>query len=801
MKLSEYWIREWFNTVMDSDLLLEQFSIAGMEIISVEKSASYFNNVVIGKIVMCEKHNSIDRLYITKVEVGLSNLLTILSFSSNCRINLKVAVAKIGSYLPNYGKVLGYKLHNQISEGILCSFFSLGISCNFYRNNNRIIEFPNDAPIGSDVYQYLKFGDKIINIDVATNRSDCLSIFGIARDLSVMNHKRLKNPKVNIIHPKINSKLSICVDSPSHCPLYIGRVIKNIDNTGMTPIWIQEKLRRCGFSSTDVITDISNYFLLELGQPIFIYDLKKIVSNLTVRFSELNESFVLFNDKIVSLNSETLIVSDEKKILSIAGITNSIFSKINIKTKDIFLECAYFDPVTVLRSSRTYNIRTEFSQRYEKGIDPSLALLVIERITSLLIDICGGKPGPIISVTSKKFLPVSKKIILRKKKIKQLIGFYISNNEIENILYCVGCEIFYIKIGWKVTIPIWRFDLVIEEDIIEEILRIYGYDNIPKNFANSFVSFPFVKRELSLYRIKTLLSDRGYHEIITYSFVDPKIQELIFPRKEALYLLNPISRDMSVMRLSLWIGLINSVLYNQNRQQDRIRLFESGLCFFPDANSYLGIRQDFMLAGIVTGTKFEKHWDINDEEVDFYDIKGDIESIFYLSGKSEDIYFKKYTNNTSFILHPEKSAEIYLKDKLIGLMGIIHPVLEKKLNLNKISIIFEFLWEKISEYNIPIIKNISKFPINKKDISFLVKENVFVKDIVLACKEVFCNKLVDVNLFDVYRGKGVKDGYKSLSISLIFQDNSKTLKEKEMSEMVKLCLIELKNKFNIYLRS
>ncbi|MCR3755256.1 MAG: phenylalanine--tRNA ligase subunit beta [Candidatus Westeberhardia cardiocondylae] len=798
MKFSEYWLCKWFKIKnVDSNFLLENFSSAGLEIVNVEKVSNYFSKIIIGKIIKCFKHPSIKDIFITKVEVGLSNLLSILCSSINCRVNLKVAVAMVGSMLPNGKKIKNVKFDNQISEGLLCSFFMLGMS--LYDSKN-IIELPEDAPIGCDVYYYLKLNDNIINVNISSNRSDCFSIFGIARDLSIVSGLKLKQPKIRKVFPVVNDSILVSIEVPKYCPCYIGRIIKNINVNVVTPLWIKEKLRRSGFYSVDIITDISYYIFLEFGYPIFILDYQKIEQCVTVRLSKLHEIFFLSKFNKINLFPGTLVISDKKKILSIAGITYSDLLKVNTETKDIFLECSYFNSELIYNASNKYNIHTEFSKQYERGIDPYFSSYVIERITFLLISICGGKPGPIIEKIFKNFFPNSNKIILRKYKINQLVGKFISNNKIENILFRIGCKTTNIKIGWKVFVPVWRFDLLIEEDLIEEILRIYGYSNIPDISICPSVDPPVAQQDVSLHRTKILLSDRGYNEIITYSFVNPKIQELIHPGNEVLHISNPISKDMSVMRISLLTGLVNSVLYNQNRQQNRIRFFESGFCFIPDKNSYLGIRQDFMLSGIVSGSRFNEHWGIEYKETDFYDVKGDLESIFNLHYILQDVVFKKLVHKYHYIFHPNESSEIYFNDIFIGVIGVIHPILKKKLDFNNNIIIFELFYEKILKYNIPIFNEFTKFPVNKRDISLIVKNEVNAGDIISVCKKILFNNFVDIDVFDVYKDEHIKHGYKSLSIRIFFNSHSKTFKEKEISYMIELCLMELKNKFDIFLR-
>lgn len=796
MKLSEYWLREWVNPAIDSNMLSEQITMAGLQIEKIEHIDWCFTGVVVGKIIECYKHPNKDKLWVTKVDIGRKYFLNVVCGANNCRNNIIVAIATIGAQLKKKITIKAVKLYGKISEGKLCSFLDLSI---YEEDNSKIIELPYNAPIGCDIRDYLQFYDCIIDINITKNRADCLCIRGIARDVAVLNKLDVKEIKIKKVNPIIKDTLKIIVDILTACPRYIGRIIKNIDVSIKTPLWIKEKLRRCGLRSVNVVVDITNYVLIELGQPMHTFDLDMINGCIEVRMAQHGETInILCNNKTL-LTTDTLVIADKHKILAIAGIIGEKESSISLKTKNVFLSCAFFNPIAISCSARRYGINTESSHRYEYGVDPKIQNYAIERATKLILSICGGKSGPVSSSSIK----LKKNIIIKlnRNSINRLMGYVIHDHEIISIITSIGCELIYNNTTiLQVKVPSWRFDLKIEEDIVEEIARIYGYNNIPniKVYTNIEINNTH-ECVLQLSRVKTMLVDRGYQEAITYSFVNPKIQNILHPEQTMVLLPNPISLEKSAMRLSLLSGIIETVVYNQNRQQQRIRLFESGFCFIPDKSAELGIRQELMLAGVITGPIFDEHWDIAIHTADFYDIKGDIEAILELTGKLEDINFKVALSNR--VLHPGQSVFIYLHDDIIGSIGVLHPNIEAQLNLSGRTMVFELIWDKIKYYKAPKATDISRFPANRRDIALVVAENILAADIIYECKKVISNNLVRINLFDVYRGKGIAKGFKSVAISLILQNNTHTLEEEHINSTVSKCVNALKQRFKASLRN
>ncbi|MGQ7807702.1 phenylalanine--tRNA ligase subunit beta [Hafnia alvei] len=794
MKFSELWLREWVNPAISSEELSEQITMAGLEVDGVEPVAGEFNGVFVGEVVECGQHPNADKLRVTKVNVGGERLLDIVCGAPNCRKGLKVAVATIGAVLPGDFKIKAAKLRGEPSEGMLCSFSELGIS----EDHDGIIELPADAPIGTDIREYLKLNDNAIEISVTPNRADCLGIIGVARDVAVLNKLTLNVPAMDAVPAAIHDTFPITVEATDACPRYLGRVVKGINVKAATPLWMREKLRRCGIRSIDPVVDVTNYVLLELGQPMHAFDLNRLEGGIVVRMAKEGEKLTLLDGNEATLSADTLVIADQQKALAMGGIFGGEHSGVNEETQDVLLECAYFNPLSITGRARRQGLHTDASHRYERGVDPALQAAAMERATRLLLDICGGQAGPVIDVTNEATLPKRATITLRREKLDRLIGHHVEDAQVTDILERLGCKVSFANDTWQAVAPSWRFDMEIEEDLVEEVARVYGYNNIPNVPVKAdLIMTSHREANLPLKRVKTMLVDRGYQEAITYSFVDPKVQALLHPAGEALILPSPISVEMSAMRLSLWSGLLSAVVYNQNRQQSRVRLFETGLRFVPDTAANLGIRQDVMLAGVIAGNRYEEHWNLERQVVDFYDLKGDLEAILDLTGKLDDVQFKAETNPA---LHPGQSAAIYLAGKRVGFIGVVHPDLERKLDLNGRTVVFEIEWEALAERRIPQAREVSRYPANRRDIAVVVAENVPAEDILAECKKVGVNQVVGVNLFDVYRGKGVAEGYKSLAISLVLQDTTRTLEEEEIAATVAKCVEALKQRFQASLR-
>ena len=571
------------------------------------------------------------------------------------------------------------------------------------------------------------------------------------------------------------------------CPRYLGRVIKQVNLNAKTPLWMQEKLRRSGIRSIDPVVDITNYVMIEQGQPMHAFDLSKISGGIVVRMAKDDEKLTLLDGNETSLKSNTLVIADHHSPLAIAGIFGGQDSGVTANTTDILFEAAFFAPNAIRGRARSYGLHTDSSHRFERGVDAQLQRHAMERATQLLVDICGGEVGEIFGEEADEFLPKSQKIKLTRTKLDGLLGYAIESDRVTEILNQLGCSVDVTDLGWDVQTPSWRFDLNIEVDLVEEVGRIFGYDNIPNQSPVAALTMNQAQEKLiSLGRVKHHLVARGFQEAITYSFVEPKQQQLIVPDIQSLDLPNPISIDMSAMRMSLLPGLLNTAAYNQKRQQSRVRIFESGLRFIPDENSENGLNQEMMLAGVIAGNQSEEHWDIPLRTVDFFDLKGDLESVLALTGLADRFTFRTATHPA---LHPGQTAVVELDDQVVGYIGTLHPELEKKFDLNGRTIVFEIEWAAIESRMIPEAEALSKYPANRRDIALVVDDSIESDQILRACTALNDPIVISASLFDVYKGDHLGAGKKSLAVSVTLQSKDRTLEESEiaqsMSEIVK----------------
>ncbi len=795
MKFSEQWVREWVNPAITTEQLCDQITMLGLEVDGVEAVAGEFSGVVVGEVVECTQHPDADKLRVTKVNVGGEALLDIVCGAPNCRQGLKVACATVGAVLPGDFKIKKAKLRGQPSEGMLCSFRELGIS----DDHGGIIELPSDAPIGTDLRDYLQLNDQAIEISLTPNRADCLSIAGIARELGVVNKLAVKAPHFDTPSVTITDKVDIKVSAPEACPRYLLRVVKNVNVKAATPMWLKEKLRRCDIRSIDPIVDITNYILLELGQPMHAFDAEKVTQPFDVRMAKDGEQLVLLDGTTATLQSNTLVIADQKGPLAMAGIFGGQASGVDAEnTKDVILEAAFFNPLAIIGRARQYGLHTDSSHRFERGVDFELQRKAMERATALLLEICGGQAGEICEVASEQYLPKVKQVQLHREKLDSLLGHYIDNETVTDIFQRLGFAVSFANDIWTVTSTSWRFDIEIEEDLVEEVARIYGYNEIPNNSPLAHLKMrEHREADVDVSSLKTALVGNDFYEAITYSFVDPKIQQLLHPDQPALILPNPISSEMSVMRVSLLTGLLGAVLYNQNRQQNRIRLFELGLRFIPDEKAEFGVRQERVFSAVMTGTRLNEHWAGKTEQADFFDLKGYLENLLSLTAFANDV---KFIAKAFPAFHPGQSASIVLNGEEIGFIGQIHPNIAQKIGLNGKVFACEILVDKIAQRKVAVAKEISRFPANRRDLALVVGNDVSASDVLDVCRAVAGEKLTGINLFDVYQGQGVPEGYKSLAISLIIQDTEKTLEEEDINAVISVVLSELKQRFNAYLR-
>jgi len=791
MKFSEQWLRGWVSPQVSRDELVARLSMAGLEVDSVTLAAGIFSGVVVGEVLSTEQHPDADKLRVCQVSSGTETFQVVCG-APNVRPGLKIPFAMIGAELPGDFKIKKAKLRGVESNGMLCSAAELQLG----EGNDGLMELAADAPVGQDIRVYLELDDASIEVDLTPNRGDCLSVAGLAREVGALYAAEVKRPQFPAVPAVHDEVRSIEVLAPAACPRYLGRVIRNVDLSRPTPLWMVERLRRSDVRSIDAAVDITNYVMLELGQPLHAFDLAEINGGIRVRMAEEGEKLVLLDGQEVSLRADTLVIADHQRALAIAGIMGGEHSGVTTKTRDIFLESAFFDTISVAGKARSYGLHTDASHRYERGVDWQLAREAMERATGLLLEITGGEAGPVIETVSEKDLPSITPIILRAERVEQMLGLVIEPAEIERLLTALDLKLSSDVAGqWRVEVPSHRFDISIEVDLIEELARLYGYNRLPVRYPQARLA-PQAKVEAQgdLPALRRLLVARGYQEAITYSFIDPKWFELFNPGVEPLLLANPISVDMAAMRTSLWPGLVKALQHNLNRQQDRVRMFESGLRFVGQLE---GLKQEAMLAGVICGSRLPEGWAQGKDAVDFFDIKADVEAVLGFAGALDDFSFVPGQHPA---LHPGQTARIERDGCEVGYLGAIHPELAKKLGLDRPVFVFEVVLAHVAKGRLPKFHELSRFPEVRRDLALLADSDVAASAVLDVIRENAGEWLTDLRLFDVYQGKGIDPHRKSLAVGLTWQHPSRTLTDDEVNATTHQILTSLEERLNATLR-
>ncbi|MFD1216367.1 phenylalanine--tRNA ligase subunit beta [Microbulbifer celer] len=796
MKFSNAWLREWVNPDLTAQQLADQITMAGLEVDAVEPVAGTFSGVVVGEIVACEQHPDADKLRVCKVQGHPEGEMQVVCGAPNARVGIKIPFALVGAKLPGDFKIKKAKLRGVESFGMLCAQTELELG----DDSDGIWELPADAPTGTDLREYLQLDDSIIEVDLTPNRSDCLGVAGIAREVGVLNRAAVEGPAVEPVAPQIDDSLQVSLLAEDACPRYVGRVIRNIDISATTPLWMQERLRRSGLRSIDPVVDVTNYVLLEFGQPMHAFDLAKLNGGIQVRMAEAGEQLTLLDEQEVKLQQGTLVIADDKGPLAIAGIMGGLDSSVTTETKDIFLESAFFSPLAIAGKARSYGLHTDSSHRFERGVDYRLQEKAVERATQLLLDIVGGEPGPVHLREITESVPAERRITLRRARVKNGLGIDMADDEIVEIITRLGLE----KLsedgeGWTFLVPSFRFDLAIESDLLEELARVYGYNRIPSiSFSAALDVVPEREDKLDRERLERTLLSRGYQEAITFSFIDRESAAQFDPDVEPLALQNPISAELSVMRSTLMPGLVKALQYNLNRQQDRVRLFETGLRFVPGADqSRENLAQEPMIAGLIYGTRAPEGWTGGKDLVDFYDIKADVEALVSHLSADDEFTFEPARHPA---LHPGQCAQVLRNGKPVGVLGTLHPQLQKALDLPKAAFLFELSLKAMGDTRLPAFAPLSKFPEVRRDLAVLVDVDVTAGSLKQTAVETAGEFLTDFNIFDVYQGKGIDFNRKSVAMGLTFQHPSRTLNDEEINAAVDAVVRELEQKYNASLR-
>ena len=789
MKFSEQWLREWVNPANTSAELAHQLTMAGLEVDAMEAVAAEFEHVVVGEVLELTPHPDADKLRLCQVNVGESSPLTIVCGAANVAVGVKVPAALIGARLPGGLKIKKSKLRGVESHGMLCSAKELGMA----EQADGLMILPADAPAGEDIRRYLQLDDVTIELGLTPNRGDCLSLAGIAREVGVLNQCEVSPPSSKQARVELLDKLEVELRAGEDCPVYTGRIIRGIDNTVATPMWMQERLRRSGLRSLGPVVDITNYVLLELGQPMHAFDLARLDGGIVVRQAEAGEQIKLLDEQEVTLEAGTCVVADQGGPIALAGIMGGAASAVSAQSKDIFLECAYFSPTAIAGKARSYGLHTDSSHRFERGVSPELPAKAMERATELLLGIVGGKAGPVVKKQANEYLPVKRPINLRAQRITKILGLSIASAVVEEMLRRLGMEVQSRGEGWLVMPPLFRFDIEREEDLVEEVGRIYGYERLPNIRPKASMSMQArPEAQLSLRLIRRILVNLGFQEAITYSFVDPQQQSLLFPDVQPVALSNPISSDMSVMRESLWPGLLSAYAYNLHRQQNRISLFECGLRFVQQDDE---LKQEMMIAGLRSGARYPEQWGLKSASIDFYDVKNDVESLLRLSGHELD--FEPAVHPA---LHPGQAAKVVKNGQEIGWIGVLHPSVAQKMGLSQDVVLFELSAKAVQEGRIPRFEPLSKFPAIRRDLSLLVDEAVSARQVQKTIKDNAPETLKRIELFDVYVGEGIDSGRKSLTLGLTLQDLSRTLTDTEVDAVMTQVMQALQSDLGATLR-
>lgn len=791
MKFSEQWLREWVDPPVSTEALAEQLTMAGLEVDSVEPAAPPFDGVIVGRVIEVAPHPDADKLQVCQVDVGTGATLTIVCGAANVHEGMRAPTAQIGSVLPGGLKIKKSKLRGVESRGMLCSARELGLA----ESSEGLMALPDDAPVGEPVRRYLGLDDAVIDVDLTPNRGDCLGVEGIAREVGALFRVATRIPAMDPVTASIDDVVPVTVDTPAACPRYLGRVVRGADPAAPTPLWMRERLRRSGLRSLGPLVDVTNYVLLELGQPMHAFDLARLQGGVTVRLAARGDRLTLLDGREIQPEADTLLICDGRGPLALAGIMGGADSGVGVGTRDLFLECAFFSPEAIAGRARRYGLQTDSSYRFERGVDPTLQRRALERATALLLDIAGGRAGPITETLSAAELPAAGGIPLRRERLARLLGVSVPPGDCVDILERLGMQVQETEQGWEVEPPPFRFDVRLEVDLIEEIGRVYGYGRIPSHRPGGTLAVAGdSEQRVPLERMRAALVDRGYQEVITYSFVDRREQELLDPDVAPMVLANPLSADLAVMRTSLWPGLVRTAMHNLNRQQERIKIFEYGLTFIPQADNLV---QKTKLGGVWAGSRSPEHWALPAADADFYDIKADVEALLQLTGGADEFIFEPALHPA---LHPGQSARIVRDTITTGWLGVLHPQIQQTLAVDRQLLVFEVDVDDLARAHLPIFAELSKHPSIRRDVSVVVDEDVTAEQLRRCVAGAVPNFLQEMRIFDVYRGKGVDSGRKSVAFGLILQHSSRTLIDQEVDAAIAKVVAELEQTLGAALR-
>lgn len=767
MQFSEHWLRQYVNPALDSQGLSHALTMAGLEVEELEPVAPGFTKVVVAEIISAEKHPDADRLQVCKVNVGSGEPLQIVCGAPNARAGLKAPCALVGAELPGF-KIKQAKVRGVESFGMMCSAKELGLA----EESDGILELAADAQVGQDIRALFDLDDKLFTLKLTPNRADCLSIAGIARDVTALTGAPLALPEITPVPVAHAQQLAVSVAEPEACPRYAGRLIQGVDATAATPDWMVRKLERSGIRSISAIVDITNYVLLEQGQPLHAFDASKLQGGIQVRYAYNGEELLLLNGQQVALGDDMLVIADDKAPLALAGIMGGEASAVGDATRDIFLESAFFAPAVIVGKARRLNFSTDSSYRFERGVDFGNTLQALERASQLVLEICGGQAGPITEALNQ--LPERKPVRLRLARLNSVLGIVLDAAAVGTLLERLSFKFSAVEGGFEVTPPSYRFDIEIEEDLVEEVARLHGYDNIPALAPHDEQRMlPSPEARLNRNRLRDTLAASGYQEIVSYSFVDESWERDFLGNASPIVLKNPIASNLSVMRTGLWAGLMETLIYNLNRKQERVRLFEIGSAYFAEEAAY---REVGRISGLAYGSAEPEQWATAAREVDFFDVKAEVDRL--AGGRVQ------YVAAQHPALHPGQTAQILLDGLPIGWIGKLHPKWQQHYQLPRSAILFELDVEPLLQSSVASYMQVGKFPPVRRDIAVVVDEAVPIQSLLDTMRSSKNALISDIALFDVYQGKGIAEGKKSLAFLVLMQDTQKTLTDAEADAVI-----------------
>lgn len=784
MKFSESWLRTFVNPPLAARELADAITMSGVEVERIEPVAPPFDGVVVGEVLKVERHPDADRLTVCLVNAG-GKPLTIVCGAPNVTAGIKVPAALPGANLPG-AAIRVAKVRGVESHGMLCSAKELGLA----EDAAGLLVLPPDTAVGTDVRKLLDLDDQLLTLKPTPNRGDCLSLLGFAREVSAVTGALLAAPEPRAVRATVADRLAVTLEAPRACPRYCGRLVKGVNATAATPQWMTQRLARSGIRAISALVDITNYVMLELGQPLHAFDAGRLEGGIRVRQARAGEKLTLLNGEAPPLTPAFLVIADEAKAVALAGIMGGLDTSVSDGTRDVFLESAFFSPEAIAGKARLLNFTSDSSYRFERGVDFAGTLAALERATQFVLEICGGSAGPVTE--ARAALPSRDPVRLRLARVERLLGIKLDGTQVSDILRRLRFEFTAAEGEFRVTPPSHRFDIAIEEDLIEELARIHGYDRIPATLPAALTGMlpaPEGKRDAAT--IRRLLVSRDYQEIVSYSFVDAGWESDLAGNAAPVALANPIASQMSVMRSTLAGGLISSLAFNLSRKQPRVRLFEIGRCFMtPVSGEY---PQPVRVGGLAYGDARHEQWGLKGRPADFYDVKSDVEAL--LAPRAAE--FRPAGHPA---LHPGKSARIVTGDMTVGWIGELHPRWQRKYDLPLPPVLFEFDLDAVRERGLPAYNETSKYPPVRRDIAAEIDEEISFQAILEGLRRERPAIVTEIGLFDIYRGTGVEKGKKSLAFRVLLQDTRKTLTDAEVESAIAQLRRVLQQQFNAKFR-